>query len=245
MKNIFLFLTVLILVTGCSSKKSLFVPGQSESDCDEKASKLGVCGTPKAIYENKDKIKNIWFEDDEAYYVKKNGKIYNTNSGEEVIPGKKPSGCNNAICPNCDNIADKDHEHSSGCSHDGAFSSKKLMIKNKSLVISTPQKTTMMRDLGWQQKIWIAPLQTKGDDLIEAHSIYIVVKKPSWIIGEEVPRKIKRGVIVPSILTKEVLNNNHHAIKRSINENIDNYVREEYSKKLNSIKNYIQEQKGK
>jgi len=243
-----LILVIGIYLVGCSGKESILVPGQSESDCDGKASKLGVCGTPRTVYEHKDKIKNLWYEEDEAYYVKKNGKIYNIRSNEEVIPGVRPKGCNNAICPNCDTVTDEDHEHTSACNHIGGKGKNSLVIRNRSLIINTPQETTMMRDLGWQQKIWIAPMKTRGDDLVEAHGVHVVIKKPSWIIGEDIPKNVKRGVVVPSVIAREVLTDNHQAINREVSDKINNYIESEKyksTKNLSKIENYIKTQKGK
>jgi len=223
-----------VLMGGCANRESILVPGQIKSDCEDRASNLGVCATPKTVYQNKDKIGKIYYEEGEAYYVKKNGKVYNVDTDEEVIPGKKPDGCGKSICMNCD--------EESGSGED--WSRKHLIkFKGRSVSLATAQRTSSLRDLGWQQEIWIAPYVNKADDLIEAHRIHVVVKKPSWVIGEKRPSNVNRAVVVPSLIAKEVLRDNHEAINRTTNETIRGYVSSKDVQQLQSIKKYIMEQK--
>ena len=241
MYRILLIATSILILSGCASRESILVPGQIESDCEDRASQLGVCASPKTAYEHKDKIGKIYYEDGQAYYVKKNGRVYNVDTNEEVIPGKKPEGCGESICVNCD---DEDSKPLSEISSVGG--KKGVKPKSRSLVIKTKQETTAIRDLGWEQKIWIAPYVNKGDDLVEAHSIHVVIKKPSWIIGEKQPRHVKRSVVVPSLVAKETLRDNHSAIPRTNNEVILNYISEQNLKekaKYKKIQEFINKQK--
>lgn len=235
----YLMLAGLVFIfAGCSGKESILVPGQTESDCEGKAANLGVCATPKNAYQYKDRIGKIWHVDGEGYYVNKSGKIFNVETDEEVIPGKKPDDCVDATCVNC-------NEDEEVVAEDGTpiYKDKKkngVKIQNRALVIQTPSKKTVMRDLGWQQKIWIAPMQTAGDDFVEAHAIHVVIKKPSWIVGEKTPKNVKRGVVIPSVLATEVLTDNHEAISRKTNKTINDYVEKEHNKKYDSIREFIE-----
>lgn len=243
-KYLLIPLVVLLGTSGCSSRESILVPGQTKSDCEDKASSLGVCGTPKSVYAHRDKIKNLWFEEDQAYYIKSNGKIYNIDTDEEVRSGVKPEGV--SMCPGCNNRDDsqESYYYDNGSSFSWSRNKNKINVKNRSLIIDTPQKSMMIRDLGWQQKIWIAPLETKGGDLVEAHGIHVVIKEPSWIIGEKTPKRVGRGVVVSSPFAREVLSDNHHAINKNAQSNINDYVNNNEKKDLNleSLKEYIESQ---
>lgn len=238
-KNIAILSAVAFLMAGCSGKDSILVPGQNESDCEGKAANLGVCATPKNAYKYKDRIGKVYFEDDQGYYVNKNGKIFNVETNEEVIPGQKPNDCGEAVCVNCD------EDEASECGTGGSGYSDSIKRKNRiklngrSLMVKTPQKTTMIRDMGWQQKIWIAPLETNGDDLVEAHGVHVVIKKPSWIIGEKVPKNVNRGVVIPSVLAVEAITDNHQAISRKTNSAIYDYVQEKKSSEYPALKSYV------
>jgi hypothetical protein len=252
LRSITLSLGAVLLLVGCSGKQSLLTPGQVEGDCDAKAAGLGVCGTPKSIYEHRDKIKHIYFEEDEAYRVSKNGKIYNTETGEEVIPGKKPDGCGLAVCPGCEEdeafmnedggLATGDNKRSYNYRRAGM--SDDIRLSNRSLIVETPQKQSVIRDLGMVQKIWIAPHEDRSGDLISAHEVFVVIKKPSWIVGEKTPKNVKRGVVVPSPVAISLFSDNHQAVERKNLKKIFDYKKEEPDE-LKKIQEYITSQKNK
>lgn len=232
--SIGMILGITLLVSGCTSKDSILVPGQSESDCADKTAGLGVCGTPLATYKHREKIKRIYHEEGESYRVTKGGKIYNTETGEEVIPGVKPSGAcgTEAICVGCDEANDAAYSESNSGGTGAPLGGHKhpAQLKNRTLAIETPQSATFLRDLGMQQTIWIAPAETAGDDLVEAHRIHVVVREPSWVIGEEFPQRTNRGVIVPTPIAAEVISDNHEAVDKKTLNNIYQYVQDRKTK---------------
>ena len=230
MKTFYTAIIMVLALGGCSGKESILVPGQSEGDCDVRAQKLGVCGTPKAIYEHKDAVKHIYFEEDEAYRVSKNGKIYNVDTGEEVIPGHKPDSCGLAVCPGCDN--DEEETSTQSRSHNGYATTAKagkndgIRLQNRSLVIEARQTQTPIRDLGLIQKLWIAPHENAAGDLVSAHTIHVVVREPGWIVGEEAPKRTRNGVIIPSPMATSIFTDSHHAISRRDLNAIDDFIQE-------------------
>ncbi len=230
-----------LMLSGCNSKESLLVPGQSESDCSDKASKLGVCGSPKSIFEHQDRIKGIYYEEGESYRVDKSGRIFNIDSGDEVIPGVKPDDCGTSVCPGCEN-----DNKNTGCSQAASSNislssggSNGIALSNRALVVDTPQKSSVIRDMGWQQKVWIAPHENSTGDLVEAHGIYVVIQEPKWIIGEREPQKTKKGAVVPTPLAAEVLTDNHVSTNRNTQNNIDQYLRAELKKNIENIDNFV------
>jgi len=227
----YMILVMFLMFSGCA-KTSILVPGQLESDCDAGAAGLGVCGTPKNIYMHRDKVKRIAFEEDESYRVDNHGKIWNTDSGEEVIPGKDPS----SGCVGCKGT-EKSEAGSEGY---GKGEKNSIRLQNRSLIVKTPQESAIIRDVGFIQSVWIAPHESRKGDLISAHELYVVVKKPQWIIGEDNPRKTQRGVTISSPLVEELFSDRHDAFDKKSESKIYDYVNEVKPKNLEKIENFIQ-----
>lgn len=233
----------LLILNGCSSKESLLVPGQLESDCSNKASKFGVCGSPRSIYEHQDQIKQIYYEEDQSYKVDRSGRIFNTESGKEVIPGVKPDKSGQYECPGCEPDTNGGGsaptvESKMVASSLLTKSNNGLLLGNRSLVVDTPQKAAVIRDMGWQQKIWVAPYENNFGDLVEAHGVYVVIQEPHWIVGEREPTNMKRGVVVPTPLVTDVFTDKHNATKRNTQYEIDSYLREQLEKNIKSIDSF-------
>lgn len=236
------------LFSACSSNTSILLPGQSASDCGDKASKLGVCGSPRSIYEHQDRIKEIYYEEGESYRVDRNGRIFNVGNGKEIIPGVKPDDCGTSIylgendsgrTGDCGTTA-SDALVAIGSSGAGLSGNKGVAFSNRSLVVDTPQRAAVIRDMGWQQKVWIAPHENSTGDLVEAHGLYVVIQEPHWIVGEKQPVDVKHGVLVPTPLATEVLTDNHNAVSRSAQHSIDNFLREDLDKNIKNIDRFIE-----
>lgn len=240
-------LAAAMILAGCSGKESILTPGQTESDCDAAATNLGVCGSPKSIYVHRDKIKHIWFEEDQSYNIDKRGHIFNIETKEEVVPGVKPDDCANYYCPGCE---DDGMEDGSGTGtsvsgyYKGANKNDDIRVKNQSLIIRTPQEQAVIRDLGFVQKIWVAPHENRAGDLVSAHEMYVVIRKPKWVIGEEAPKNVRDGVQIPSLITAGVLADEHNAVEKKELSNVYDFVSDTEPKGLEKIKQYIQRNQG-
>ena len=227
---IYMGLVAMLTLTGCSSKDSILVPGQLESDCDAGAAGLGVCGTPKNIYTHRDQIKHIKFEEDESYRVDSKGKIWNTESGDEV----KPSSELSTGCVGCEG-GESDENLEVGASG----KKNAIRLKNRSLVVKTKQDSAVIRDLGYVQSVWIAPHETRKGDLVSAHEIYVVIKQPKWIIGEEQPQKVERGATIPSPLVEEIFSDRHEAMDKKSSSKVYDYVNQVQPEGLEKIEEFI------
>lgn len=217
---------LIAILAGCSSNESLLVPGQTDSDCNERSAKLGVCASPRTILEHKDKISKLYYEEGEAYKVKPNGKIYNIETGEEVIPNQKPeSSCNgDAFCYKC-NDAGKWLESSSNSTYSGSGSEENpIVIRNRAYAPQNAKGAQPIRDLGLVQEVWFAPIEQSDNSFSEAVTTYLVIREPSWVIGEKRPKRVKRGVVVPTPIAKEVLHQNVHPIDRRQQKRFDDFL---------------------
>ncbi|OQX85162.1 MAG: hypothetical protein B6D63_02820 [Candidatus Latescibacteria bacterium 4484_7] len=164
-------------LTGCGNK-NVVMPGQEYSDCYVAGDNNGVCGNPMNLYRYRDKIEALEPHPGRIYTIDDEGTIRDKESGKIVVPGGEVGSAESKI---------------------------PLSVKNKSLVISHPTEMAPIRDLGYTREVWYAPYENNDGALVEAHSVHVVIKKPRWIIGEDHPKNVRGGVLIPSLLTTEVV----------------------------------------
>lgn len=276
-KNILLVSSTLvasILLSGCSLSNPFGI-GYEKSAC-EMSSGFGVCGEPKKIYANRDKIKklqndymNSGYKEELFFGINDTGDMlvkesregdwqrYDTSSIktdiEKLLKDKK------ALVEK----ANDDKRISSGISYGqdvpvtvGTDLSVKYTIQ-KPLIETRTNVGEIIRDNGLIQKIWIAPVVDNKNDLVSAHEIYLVVKEPKWVVGEETPKNVKRATDLPTPISDGVLKRldtfNEHQAKVIDSFNTDNKgaLLEEIQKEsneqindnqdLNLLNNYIKE----
>ena len=217
---VFGFLFVLIF-SGCTNK-NILMPGQEYSDCYVANDNNGVCGNPMYLYKYKYKIQSLPPHPGITYTIDEKGVIREKDSGK--------------IIHIADNYSSKD-----------SVKNKDLLVKNRSLVIKSHDDIVPIRDVGYVRKVWVAPYSDIHGNLIDAHNIYIVVKKPKWIIGEETPQRTHSGAIVPSLLTTKIVEDRQHNPVYKDIKKVQKYIKEnkkdkEMKKYEKNILNYI---KGK
>lgn len=76
---------------------------------------------------------------------------------------------------------------------------KAYQMKNKLLVGSRQDDARVVYDIGKILKVWISPYY-QGGTLIAAHDNYVVVKKPSFIVGQSVQKEGTQpsGLVTPT-----------------------------------------------
>jgi len=211
LRSITLFLSVsaTMFFSGCAST-NVFGVGYEHSAC-ESSSQSGVCGAPKDIYKYRDKIRKVQSDYLKSGIAKKlffgvasNGDIlvkdkrdglwqrYKTSKYRAVIEERlyrRTEGYTQGYTMN---------QPVSGYTDKGSSitdSSDDLAIEYKNQKASMLQTNTnvgnIIRTSGEVRKVWIAPVEDKKGDLISAHEVYTVVKKPKWVVGEETPKNTK------------------------------------------------------
>lgn len=202
---------IILVLSGCTNK-NILMPGQEYSDCYVANDNNGVCGNPMYLYKYRDKIESLPSHPGITYTIDQKGVIREKDSGKIIHVGEGSS------------------------SKKGFAGNKNLVVKNRSIVIKGENDMVPIRDIGYVRKVWIAPYSDSHGNLIDAHNIYIVVRKPKWIVGEKFPTRIHNAAIVPSLLTTKIVDHRQHSADYKDIKKVQNYVRG--TKKEREIKKY-------
>ncbi len=219
-KTILLSVFAATIFTGCFSNP--FGIGHEKSSC-EVSSGFGVCGEPKKIYTHRDKIKQL-----QSDYMKSgyDGDLYFgiNDSGEMLVKDDREGRWMNyngsriqaeieSLLEKKDPVRMQDakvRKASSGMitqdipvTNENDLSVKYML--QKPVIQTRTNVGEVIRDNGLVQKIWIAPVVDSKNDLISAHEIYLVVKEPKWVVGEDTPKNMKNIGEIPTPMSEKVL----------------------------------------
>lgn len=219
-KTILLSVFAATIFSGCFSNP--FGIGHEKSSC-EVSSGFGVCGEPKKIYIHRDKIKQL-----QSDYMKSgyDGDLYFgiNDSGEMLVKDDREGRWMNyngsrvqaeieSLLEKKDPIRMQDAKvrkaSSSMITQDIPVTNENdLSVKymlQKPVIQTRTNVGEVIRDNGLVQKIWIAPVVDSKNDLISAHEIYLVVKEPKWVVGEDTPKNMKNIGEIPTPMSEKVL----------------------------------------
>ena len=219
-KTILLSVFAATIFSGCFSNP--FGIGYEKSSC-EVSSGFGVCGEPKKIYTHRDKIKQL-----QSDYMKSgyDGDLYFgiNDSGEMLVKDDREGRWMNyngsriqaeieSLLEKKDPVRMQDakvRKASSGMitqdipvTNENDLSVKYML--QKPVIQTRTNVGEVIRDNGLVQKIWIAPVVDSKNDLISAHEIYLVVKEPKWVVGEDTPKNMKNIGEIPTPMSEKVL----------------------------------------
>lgn len=272
-----LLASLAILSTGCSLENPFGV-GYEHSAC-ESSSNFGVCGSPEDVYKYRDKIRETQneylksgYEDELFFGITNDGSILvkegRTDKWEQYSNSKIEKEIKTLLKEN----EDKKAENNSVNKVNGFINYNKVDIpategtdlsikyQSQGRIIQTRTNIgDMIRDNGLVQKVWVAPVVDIKGDLISAHEIFVVVKDPSWIVGEETPSNTKANMKnIPTPISTEMMKkqdqidtheenviqhfntNNEGGLIEEI-QNDPRQLSEEERKNLNQIENFIKE----
>lgn len=114
--------------------------------------------------------------------------------------------------------------------------------KQGPLIVTRTKIGNLIRDNGLIQPIFVSNYIDKEGDLVSAHEIYVVVKEPSWVIGEKTPKYTPSNVM-PTPISRKLLQKG--VAQEQYQEGVINDYNLNYKKGvINSVKNnpQIQEQ---
>lgn len=213
------------MLTGCSASNPFGV-GHEKSSC-EISGGFGVCGSPKDIYIHKDRIKDIQsdymtsgYEDEVFFAVSPKGDIL---VKEERGEGSWEKYDTSKIREEIEQRLSEKNKKPFGVFSDGSESSPKVDINSMSqdvpvtaendlsvvyqkqkFLLETPEVGGMIRDSGKIQKLWLAPVVDKKDNLVSARTVMVVLSEPKWVIGEKTPKTTNKNII-PTPMSEELL----------------------------------------
>lgn len=122
------------------------------------------------------------------------------------------------------------------------------------MVSSRTKVGNIIRDNGKIQQVFVANYVNNDGDLVASHDLYVVVREPSWVVGEETPKNSGSIGEIPTPISKAMVerqnytskqedkvinsynNNDPAAVTNSINTKSDEELRDQ-----EIIKNFLKE----
>ena len=81
-----------------------------------------------------------------------------------------------------------------------------VQYKEQGKLVSTrTQVGDIIRDNGQIQQVFVANYIDNEGNLVSSHELYVVVKEPSWIVGEKTPKTMTNMGEIPTPISKNML----------------------------------------
>ena len=245
--------------SGCSLKNPFGIGYDTSVSETSKSKTFGVSGSPKDIYKHRDIIRKTQDEylssgiKDVLYFgIDKKGNMlvkkdrdeewskYETSYGKEKI-----DKANEKNKKNEEALERKRDEKNKGAKARGISSSSDILVtagndlsiqyKEQGRLISTrTQVGDIIRDNGQIQQVFVANYIDNEGNLVSSHELYVVVKDPSWIVGEKTPKTTNNMGEIPTPVSKGLLKEQARS-ERADERIVDSYLRDDPAAVTNAI----------
>lgn len=245
--------------SGCSLKNPFGIGYDTSVSETSKSKTFGVSGSPKDIYKHRDIIRKTQDEylssgiKDVLYFgIDKKGNMlvkkdrdeewskYETSYWKEKI-----DKANEKNKKNEEALERKREEKNKGAKARGISSSSDILVtagndlsiqyKEQGRLISTrTQVGDIIRDNGQIQQVFVANYIDNEGNLISSHELYVVVKDPSWIVGEKTPKTTNNMGEIPTPVSKGLLKEQARS-ERADERIVDSYLRDDPAAVTNAI----------
>ena len=245
--------------SGCSLKNPFGIGYDTSVSETSKSKTFGVSGSPKDIYKHRDIIRKTQDEylssgiKDVLYFgIDKKGNMlvkkdrdeewskYETSYWKEKI-----DKANEKNKKNEEALERKRDEKNKGAKARGISSSSDILVtagndlsiqyKEQGRLISTrTQVGDIIRDNGQIQQVFVANYIDNEGNLVSSHELYVVVKDPSWIVGEKTPKTTNNMGEIPTPVSKGLLKEQARSEKAD-ERVVDSYLRDDPAAVTNAI----------
>lgn len=245
--------------SGCSLKNPFGIGYDTSVSETSKSKTFGVSGSPKDIYKHRDIIRKTQDEylssgiKDVLYFgIDKKGNMlvkkdrdeewskYETSYWKEKI-----DKANEKNKKNEEALERKRAEKDKGAKARGISSSSDILVtagndlsiqyKEQGRLISTrTQVGDIIRDNGQIQQVFVANYIDNEGNLVSSHELYVVVKDPSWIVGEKTPKTTNNMGEIPTPVSKGLLKEQARS-ERADERIVDSYLRDDPAAVTNAI----------
>ena len=245
--------------SGCSLKNPFGIGYDTSVSETSKSKTFGVSGSPKDIYKHRDIIRKTQDEylssgiKDVLYFgIDKKGNMlvkkdrdeewskYETSYWKEKI-----DKANEKNKKNEEVLERKRDEKNKGAKARGISSSSDILVtagndlsiqyKEQGKLISTrTQVGDIIRDNGQIQQVFVANYIDNEGNLVSSHELYVVVKDPSWIVGEKTPKTTNNMGEIPTPVSKGLLKEQARS-ERADERIVDSYLRDDPAAVTNAI----------
>ena len=240
------------LFTGCSLKNPFGIGYDKSVSETSKSKTFGVSGSPKDIYKHRDIIRKTQDEylssgiKDVLYFgIDKKGNMLVKKDRDEEWQKYETSPWKDKIDEANKRNKEKEEELErkralKAQSGDGtrgyspnaditvtAGNDLSVQYKEQGKLVSTrTQVGDIIRDNGQIQQVFVANYIDNDGNLVSSHELYVVVKEPSWIVGEKTPKSMTNMSEIPTPISKSMLEEQTKS-ERADERIVGSYVRGE------------------
>ena len=222
------------LFTGCSLKNPFGIGYDTSVSETSKSKTFGVSGSPKDIYKHRDIIRKTQDEylssgiKDVLYFgIDKKGNMLVKKDRDEEWQKYETSPWKDKIDEANRKNKEKEEElekkraarASKSAQGTGGFVNSpnsditvtagndlSVQYKEQGKLVSTrTQVGDIIRDNGQIQQVFVANYIDHEGNLVSSHELYVVVKEPSWIVGEKTPKTMTNMGEIPTPISKNML----------------------------------------
>lgn len=222
------------LFTGCSLKNPFGIGYDTSVSETSKSKTFGVSGSPKDIYKHRDIIRKTQDEylssgiKDVLYFgIDKKGNMLVKKDRDEEWQKYETSPWKDKIDEANRKNKEKEEElekkraakASKSAQGTGGFVNSpnsditvtagndlSVQYKEQGRLVSTrTQVGDIIRDNGQIQQVFVANYIDNEGNLVSSHELYVVVKEPSWIVGEKTPKTMTNMSEIPTPISKNML----------------------------------------
>jgi len=222
------------LFTGCSLKNPFGIGYDTSVSETSKSKTFGVSGSPKDIYKHRDIIRKTQDEylssgiKDVLYFgIDKKGNMLVKKDRDEEWQKYETSPWKDKIDEANKKNKEKEDELEKKRAAKAAKSAQgtggfvnspnsditvtagndlSVQYKEQGRLVSTrTQVGDIIRDNGQIQQVFVANYIDNEGNLVSSHELYVVVKEPSWIVGEKTPKTMTNMSEIPTPISKNML----------------------------------------
>ena len=248
--------------TGCSLKNPFGIGYDNSVSETSKSKTFGVSGSPKEIYKHRDIIRKTQDEylssgiKDVLYFGidNKGNMLVKKDRDEEwqkyeTSPWKdKIDAANEKNKKKEDELEKKRAEKAAKTAQGTGFikspnsditvtagNDLSVQYKEQGKLLSTrTQVGDIIRDNGQIQQVFVANYIDNEGNLVSSHELYVVVKEPSWIVGEKTPKTMTNMSEIPTPISKNMLNEQTKSEKAD-ERIVGSYLRDDPAAVTNAI----------
>jgi len=221
------FSSSMLLFTGCSFSNPFGI-GFEHSACEDSKG-LGVCGSPLSIYKNQSTIEQIQsdylksgIEQELFFGISKEGYILVKEERTDKWSAYSGSKWEKKIKEELEKKGYTKNQNSNSSINN--YDDFNLQYKKQPMFETRTNAGKMYRDYGKIQKVWIAPYVDSSGDLVSAHDVMVVIKDPSWNLGEKTPKNVGVNGVnkIPTPISANIM-------KKQKRENFDSKIIKEFT----------------
>ncbi|MFL1706549.1 TraV family lipoprotein [Campylobacter sp. MOP7] len=110
-----------------------------------------------------------------------------------------------------------------------------IVYKEQAPMVSSRTKVgNIIRDNGRIQQVFVANYVNNEGDLVASHDLYVVVKEPEWVVGENTPKNTSNIGEIPTPISKSMIEQQNYTSKKE-EAIVNSYINDDPAAVTNAI----------